>query len=118
MDKEIKPRVGHILLEDVTVKNKGTQKFGETRHSQPQLAKIVSFSKPTSQEREFIPWDDQIEVGVVVLKPVTQKFEFDTGDGRKLIVCHHSDLKVFFSSKKDGNLDAGLVKAIEDGHLR
>jgi len=118
MDKEIKPRVGHVLLEDVTIRHKGPQKFGEVRHSQPQLARIVSFSKPTSQEREFIPWDDQIEVGVVVLKPVTQKFEFDTGDGRKLIVCHHSDLKVFFSVREGNSLDAGLVKAIEDGQLR
>jgi len=117
MDKKkiISPRVGYVLLKDVTVKYKGTKDFDEIRHKQPQLAQVVQFNRPTAQEREYIPWDNQIKVGVVILKPVTQKYEFDTGDGRKLLVCHHSDIKVFFGG---GLTIEGLSKAVSDGSTR
>jgi hypothetical protein len=94
---DIKPRDGYVLLEDVTKKHRGTQKFDEQRHDQPVLAKIVSFEKPQKADPQYIPWDYKIKVGAVVLKPVTQKREFSTGDGRTMIICHHSDIKVFFN---------------------
>jgi len=99
----IKAREGYVLLEDVSVRLRGVKKFHEVRHRQPQLAMIIEFTKPSGEQ--FIPWDEQISVGMVVLKPVTQKYEFDDGQGRRLLVCHHSDIKVFFD--KNDNDEAG-----------
>lgn len=100
MGRVITAREGYVLLEDVTIKYKGVRNFNEIRHKQPQLAVIREFTKPV-KENEFMAWDDKIEVGQVVLKPVTQKYEFDDGNGGKLLVCHHSDIKVFFGRLED-----------------
>lgn len=90
---KIVPRIGYVILEDITEKAKPTAKFGEVRHEQPSLARVVSVAK---EENGLIPFDPRIVADAVVLKPVAQKQEFPSGDGRKLYMCHHSDIKVFF----------------------
>lgn len=90
---KIVPRIGYVILEDVTEKPKPPLMFGEVRHEQPALARVVDVS-PSADD--LIPFDERIAPGVVVLKPVASKQEFPSGDGRKLYMCHHSDIKVFF----------------------
>jgi hypothetical protein len=86
------PKVGQVLLEDIVVKQKGPVSFMEKKYDQPVLAKIIGFKRP---EDPILEWDERIEVGAVVLKPVTAKQEFDDGKGGKLAICHHSDIRVF-----------------------
>lgn len=95
---EITPRVGYVILEDATVKEKTVLAFGETRYQQPQLAKVVAVSKPNDS---LIPFDERIIEGAVVLKPVAAKQEFHSGDGRVLYNCHHSDIRVFFVKNEE-----------------
>lgn len=94
---EISPREGYVVLEDVTVKQTTVATFGEIRHPQPPLAKVVAVSKPKD---DIIPFDDRIVEGAVVLKPVAAKQEFVSGDGRVFYNCHHSDIRVFFKKKE------------------
>lgn len=93
---KIIPKIGFVALKDVTKKYKGVQKFGEVRHEQPQLAQIVSFTKPPKNAPVYDVWDDRIKVGAVVIKPVTKKQEIPDGEGGKVLLCYHGDIKAFF----------------------
>lgn len=89
-------RVGDVLLKDVTQKYEGTQALGEDRFKQPPVGLVVDCCRPEKGSKEWIPWDERIVKGALVLMPRTQKYEFPLGDGTSLLSVHHSDIRVFY----------------------
>ena len=100
---EFTPRIGYVLLRELPKQKKGLKKFGEKTFEQPRLAEIVSFSKPNKEA--MFEWDDKIQVGAVVLMPVTKKQEFADGIGSKLAIVYHADLKIWFKEAPSIVLD-------------
>ena len=86
------PSVGYVLLRDVENKKRRTT-FETKVHAEADYAEIVGFSKPEGEM--LFPWDDRIQVGAVVLKPVAKKQDFPDGKGGLLAVCYYADIKVF-----------------------